>query len=108
MKQKLKMLVKIADLQMSLWERRILDAEPSYQATCVAKRDKWYDVQCRALSLIATLAEQEAGTITPFEALKANIRTMVAKYVSKNGQMSEAECASLNGMSCLHYDYDMR
>lgn len=62
MKQKLKMLVKIAGLQMSLWEMRILDAEPSYQATCVVKRNKWYDVQCRALSLIATLAEQEAGT----------------------------------------------
>ncbi len=107
MKQKLKMLVKIADLQMSLWELRILDAEPSYQATCVAKRNKWYDVKCRALSLMATIAEQEAGT-TPFQALKGRIRSMVAKYVSKNGRMSEAECASLSGMSCLNYDYDMR
>ena len=196
MKQKLKMLVKIADLQMSLWERRILDADPSYQATCGVKRDKWYDVKCRALALIAVLkamnkfndwndvsktkiplneeifalledrmnpeklspavivakmmpaksiswaertegdvlcydipignfhccngaeikywkyvnvpsehAEQATGT-TPFDALKANIRAMVAKYVSKNGPMSEAECASLNGMSCLHYNRD--
>lgn len=50
-------------------------------------------------------AEQDVGT-TPFDALKVNIRTMVAKYVSKNGPMSEAECASLNGMSCLHYNRD--
>ena len=55
MKQKLKMLVKIADLQMSLWEMRSLGAEPSYQATCVVKRNKWHEVKCRALSLIATL-----------------------------------------------------
>lgn len=105
MKQKLKMLVKIADLQMSLWNMRGWNAEPSYQATCVAKRNKWYDVKCRALSLIATIEEQEART-TPFEAFKARIKTMVAKYVLKHGQMSEAECATLNGMSCLHYDYD--
>lgn len=40
--------------------------------------------------------------------LKQSIRSMVAKYVSKNGRMSEAECASLSGMSCLQYDYDRR
>lgn len=107
MKQKLKMLVKIADLQMSLWNMRGWNAEPSYQATCVAKRNKWHDVKCRALSIMATKAEQEAGT-TPFQALKGRIRSIVAKYVSKNGRMSEAECASLSGMSCLQYDYDRR
>lgn len=107
MKQKLKMLIKIADLQMSLWNMRGWNTEPGYQATCVAKRNKWHDVKCRALSLIATIAEQEAET-TPFKALKDRIRSMVAKYVGKNGRMSEAECASVSGMSCLHYDYDMR
>ena len=107
MKQKLKMLIKIADLQMSLWNMRGWNAEPSYQATCVAKRNKWHDVKCRALSLMATIAEQEAG-ITPYQALKARIRSIVAKYVSRYGRMSEAECASLNGMSCLQYDYDRR
>lgn len=105
MKQKLKMLIKIADLQMALWNMRGWDAEPSERATCVAKRNQWHAVKCRALSLIATIAEQEAGT-TSFQALKGRIRSMVAKYVSKNGRMSEAECASLSGMSCLNYDYD--
>ena len=57
--------------------------------------------------VISTIEEQDART-TPFETLKANIRAMVAEYVSKNGQMSEAEYASLNGMSCLHYDYSGR
>ena len=107
MKQKLKMLVRIADLQMSLWNMRGWDVEPSDRANCVAKRNKWHDVKCRALSLMATKAEQEAGT-TPFQALKGRIRSIVAKYVSKNGRMSEAECASLSGMSCLNYDYDRR
>lgn len=54
MKQKLKMLVKIADLQMSLWNMRGWNTESRYQATCIAKRNKWYDVKCRTLFLIAT------------------------------------------------------
>ena len=54
---------------MSLLEMRILDAEPNYQETLVTKRNKWYDVKCRALSLLATLEEQESR-ITPFKALK--------------------------------------
>lgn len=54
MKQKLKMLIKIADLQMSLWNMRGWNAEAGYQANCVTKRNKWYDVKCRAMSLIAT------------------------------------------------------
>ena len=52
-------------------------------------------------------SEQEAET-NPYQALKGRIRSMVAKYVSKYGRMSEAECASLNGMSCLQYDYGMK
>lgn len=55
MKQKLKMLVRIADLQMSLWNMRGWNAASSYKETCVAKRNKWYDVQCRAVSLIASM-----------------------------------------------------
>lgn len=54
MKQKLNMLVKIADLQMSLWNMRGWDTVPSDRATCVAKRNKWYDVKCHTESLIAT------------------------------------------------------
>lgn len=73
MKQKLKMLVKIADLQMSLWNMRGWNSEPGYQATCVAKRNKWHDVKCRALSLMATKAEQEAGT-TPFQDVPVRTR----------------------------------
>lgn len=52
MKKKLIMLVRIADLEMSLWNMRGWDALHSDVATCVAKRNKWYDVKCRALDLI--------------------------------------------------------
>lgn len=55
MKQKLNMLVRIADLQMSLWNMRGWDAAPSDQATCVAKRNKWYDVKHRAITLIEAM-----------------------------------------------------
>lgn len=54
MKQKLNMLIKIAELQMSLWNMRGWDAAPSDVATCVAKRNKWYGVKCRAVALIAS------------------------------------------------------
>lgn len=55
MKQKLKMLVRIADLQMSLWNMRGWNAAPCDVATCVAKRNKWYDVKCRAVARIASM-----------------------------------------------------
>lgn len=54
MKQRLNMLVRIADLQMSLWNMRGWDAATSDQATCVAKRNKWYKVKCRAVALLAS------------------------------------------------------
>lgn len=70
--QKLKMLVKIADLQMSLWFMRGCNAEPSYRATCEGKRNKWHAVRRRASFLIETLSgnlgkPKYVGVSMPYE-----------------------------------------